>query len=94
MTSNRIKKELEKNGISIEGLEIRKDEIEICIGYTEENGFGSCDEDKVEERFKQIAKVLPRFSAGYSTQYDALILPIDYKVGKLDWNDTSSPMHY
>ena len=93
MTVNQITKKLVKGNVSLEGLKINRDEIEICLGYKESNGFGSCDDDLVEERYAEIYNTIPEFNGGLYTGYGSLILQVGYK-SKGDWNDVSSEYHY
>jgi hypothetical protein len=93
MTANQITKKLVKGNVSLEGLKINLDEIEICLGYEESNGFGSCDEELIDERRNEIFSILPEFNGGFYTGYGALILRVGYK-SKGDWNDPSSEWHY
>ena len=94
MTEKQIRKKLEAAGVDLEGVEIRNSEIEICLGYIEEGGFGSCDEDSTGKKHSEIVKVLPCFSACYITQYGARICPEGYKISEIDYYDVSSPEHY
>ena len=87
MTTNQITAKLNKANISLEGLTINRNEIEICLGYseTENNGhkFGSCNSRKVNSVRSQIQKALPEFNGGYSTGYGAWILQIGYRSNTL-----------
>jgi hypothetical protein len=92
-TTKQITKRLEKAGISLNGLEIEKNQIEVCIDYVENNGTGSCNSNKTAKVVKQIQKLMPEFNGGFSTAYGATILQIGY-VSKGDWNNTNSAHHY
>lgn len=96
MTPNQIKKALVKANINIEGLKFEnRDEIEICLGYEENNGFGSCDSELISAKHDEIMKVLPDFKGGFYTGYGALILQVGYVVAEdMDWNDIESTYHY
>ena len=92
--SKRIENKLIKAGVNLDGVTINHNEIEICIGYKEENGFGSCDEKAVKAKHKEIIKVVDGFAAGYYTQYGALVLPKGYQVNEFDYMDKENPCHY
>lgn len=94
MTANQIKRALKKANISLEGLEISRDSIEVCVGYYEKNGYGCCDEEATAKKQSEIASAMPRFSGCYSTGYGALICNIDYKETEEDYNDVCSTYHY
>lgn len=93
MRTPTIKKTLREANISLEGLEIRSDQITICLGYCEENGFGSCDEALVQQTWNKINKALPSFNGGFYTRYGAFIAKENY-TSPGDWNDKSSSWHY
>ena len=77
-TAKQITKRLEKAGISLNGLEISNNEIEICLGYTEKfNGvrnIGDCDEKQVKRMKKQLQVLFPEFTNSYKTNYGAIVL--------------------
>ena len=93
-TSKQITKKLIKANISLVGLEISNKEIEISLGYKEENGFGTCNTKQVNKMKKKIKNILPEFNGGYYTGYGSFILQIDYQSIKCDWNDVNSQHHY
>lgn len=84
MTERQITRKLEKAGISLQGLEIKREEIEISIGYQETTTpggrtYGECDADAIEQRHKEIAQAIPELSAGYYTGYGSLVLQEGYQ---------------
>lgn len=95
MTKNQITKKLVAAGISLEGLVVRNGSVEIEIGYKEVNGFGQCDEEKVQEAKVLINKAIPELNGGIYTQYGSLELQENFKKSDMgDWNDPSSKWHY
>jgi hypothetical protein len=102
MTANQIRKALLKNGVVFtEGdfdkggnVEISRDEIEVCAGYYERNGYGNCNEERTENMANLICEVLG-FSYAYSTGYGGQVLRkqkdllAEYRTGGLE-----DPMHY
>lgn len=73
MTSKQIQKLLEKSGFTIDQtIEIKRDRIEICIGYTEYNGFGNSDIDANTNLANKINSILG-WEQSY-TQYNACVL--------------------
>ena len=86
MTSRQITKKLEKAGISLDGLTIERDQVEI---YIEQDGI--CDYDKTEKKEREVNSVLKW--GGFKAGYGSWILQANYEsLG--DWNDVSSRHHY
>jgi hypothetical protein len=82
-TAKQITKKLQKAGINLEGLKVNTNEIEICLGYKEDNtsgrNRGTCNEKLVNKTRKQIQNSLPEFNGGFQTGYGAFILQIGFK---------------
>ena len=102
MNANQIRKALTKNGVVFTesdfdkggNVEITRDEVEVCAGYYEKNGYGNCNEERTENMAKLIAEVLGFEGIEYC-QYGAIIvkkekdLLAEYRTGGFE-----DPMHY
>ena len=74
MTTNQITKALKAAGIEVTPeIEINRDEVTVCVGYTEENGFGTCNQKKTAALKNKIIKALG-WNGGFTTGYGAWIL--------------------
>jgi len=81
MTSRQIQKLLEKSGFNInQTIEISRDQVKICVGYYENNGYGNCDSKATDELANEINSILG-WEPSY-TQYNACILR---PVRSFDW---------
>lgn len=73
MTLKQIQNLLEKSGFNIDQtIEISRDQVKICVGYYEDNGYGHCDSKATNELADKINSIL-----GWEpswTQYNACIL--------------------
>lgn len=78
MTANQLKKAIEKANINLNGLTFEKNCIEICIDYTEKNGFGDCNQEKTKRILNKIKKILPTWSSVTGTGYGAKRLNFDF----------------
>jgi hypothetical protein len=78
MKAAAIKARLKKLNISMENLEINNDEIEVCVGYVEENGRGSCDDSKTNRLANKIKKHFPECTASTGTGYGAIIIHFNF----------------
>jgi len=83
MTANQITKKLAKAGVETNNLTIEKDEVEVCVGYFERNGFGMCDDAKTKKLANQVKKALSGWSHISSTGYGAI---------RIMFNFTKSPL--
>lgn len=97
-TANQITKRLQKANISLEGLTISRDEIEVCKDYQEieNNGwkYGICNEAKTKKAAKEIQKLFPEFGGSIKTQYGAIVLSPSSFSHTGDFCDASSSHHY
>lgn len=88
MTPKRIEKALAEAGISLDGLTINQNEVEI---YVCNKRSGNFSREKTEKKTKAIAKLLGW--GGFSCASGAWVLQKGYRdMG--DWNDRSSKWHY
>ena len=78
MTANQLKKQVLKANISLDGLSFDKNCIEICIDYSERNGFGTCNESKTKKVLNQLKKVFTNWSSVTGTGYGAKLLNFDF----------------
>ena len=78
MTANQLKKAILKANINLNGLTFEKNCIEICIDYTEKNGFGDCNQVKTKRILNQIKKILTTWSSVTGTGYGAKRLHFDF----------------
>lgn len=79
LTKKQIEKMLIKENIDLTGLNIENEQIEIILGYEESNGFGNCDSELVECKFKEINNKLSIFNGGFYTGYGSFITRPNYK---------------
>lgn len=88
MTAKRIQKALIDAKISLDGLTIRQNEIEV---YVCNKLSGNFSREKTEKKMCAISSLLSW--GGYSCASGAWILQKDYQdMG--EWNDKSSERHY
>ena len=86
MTIKRIEKALTDAGISLEGLTISTNEVEVYCTTK-----GQYSRRKTESQLKKVGKALGW--GGYRCATGAWVLQKDYQdMG--DWNDRSSRWHY
>lgn len=80
MTELQITKRLLKGGISIENLKIKKDSIEVCVGYGEIPGFEYSNIKKTKALSNKIIKTIFPKEVRHSKllQYGAIIIYLEY----------------
>jgi hypothetical protein len=78
MTASQITKRLVKNGIALTFLTIEKNEIEVAVDYTEQNGYGSVNERKTKTLANKIEKLFPEISHSSVRQYGAISFSFNF----------------
>jgi len=87
MTRTQIAKALKNANISTDGVEIRKDEIEICVNTKS----GEFSQRLTEAKMNKIAKALGW--GGYRCGYGGWVLQAT-TIDMGEYNDKSSRWHY
>jgi hypothetical protein len=82
MTAKQITTKLEAAGISMKGIEVRRDELEIWTGNM----------NSTERLMNKISKALGW--SGYRCGYGGWVLRAGYKVDTASYCDKSSRIHY
>lgn len=87
MTKRQIEKKLQAVNISLEYIEINRDEVEIYVPDTD----GTCDMEATEKLQKQVSNLLDW--GGFRCGHGGWVLRNNYQsMG--DWNDRTSQWHY
>ena len=87
MTAKQITKALLKSGISLDGLEVRKDEIEVYCT----DSSGEIDREQTEAKSDLVASAFGW--GGYKCGYGGWVMREGVESSG-DWNDVSSRHHY
>lgn len=87
MTANQITKKLQKAGLDISKMEIRRDEVTVCVGYEEvsNNGhtFGTCNTRQTKTLARKVRQTLG-WPHGTTNGYGAWICSPEQYVTDLD----------
>lgn len=87
MTKTQITKLLKENGISLDGLTVKSNEVEVYCTTVK----GEFSKIKTDSKMKKVSKVLG--FGGFMCGYGAWILSGNYQSNG-DWNNPASKWHY